>query len=902
MAIQNFLSGGYYGKLGATVGQRWKNKRTIRTYVIPANPRTEVQQANRGKFANAVVFAQMGLQMNYYATVFEDQNFTRWNYRMKVARELKDRGMIDLDLIPLYPTSFVPPTLIQSIKVSSVQGTKHITFTVEGLTSNVDRVLSLMFAIYDENDTFLGYKLYLGYYYASNPGFLEVDVDNISEINKHCYVRAVSNDDVDSATDMIASPRLQVQTTEIDIRDFNTSIKEVQKSLAGITVIFNEVWKGDPTTNNIAIMANFVSNGKETNAYGAKLSLENNNGYCSVTIPFIVTDNQHLPAFPEGSNFIIEKVAYEGSTWKYTKENDTVAYNDTDLSRDFISTISSVSRYGTTFTVTFDETLPTVTTNTLKLAIRAVKNGEWVEEEVTPASISLNEVTFEQSGADNGNIYTFPEGSKIAISGTIIGNGVTYSPNTTTAQSVSNNDLARTFKSNISSISRDNFTYNVVFDETLPTVGTNNLKLTIRAVKNGAWVEEEVAISNISNNIISFISAETTVQQLYAFPEGSTIKVEGTITSNGVTYTSSLQLAQKVSNDDLNRHFYSVISSVSRSETTFSINFERVLPTATSNNLTIKIKAVKNGVWVEEEVTIASISGNVITFKQLGATNQDIYAFPEGSNITISGAIIGNGVTYNAGQSTAQSVSNTDLNRNIAFSPAWNEKSTSNISFTIPFGGTVASANSNMAMVCSGRFDKRDEVTQTFSYVGNGSNLTFTCTGDFKNYPMSTNGDKVIVPQLQFTCNKVTYTLAGGDVNLRNAIKTSNWLNNSLVSKRFTKDTVSGSPLKVTRLNISFTGLVMDGDLVTSINWVTSVTNVNSANLRPYDQSVSNDNLDPNNAELYVNADFDEGDSNNTVSANSVVNYATSNNTIAYKGITYNLPTAPARLSGYITT
>lgn len=902
MAIQNFLSGGYYGKLGATVGQRWKNKRTIRTYVIPSNPRTEVQQANRGKFANAVVFAQMGLQMNYYATIFEDPNFTRWNYRMKVARELKDRGMLDLDLIPLYPNSFVPPTLIKSIKVSGVQGTKHITFTVEGLTSNVDRVLSLMFAIYDENDTFLGYKLYLGYYYASNPGFLEVDVDDISEINKHCYVRAVSNDDVDSATDMIASPRLQVQTTEIDIRDFNTSIKEVQKSLAGITVIFDEMWKGDPTTNNIAIMANFVSNGKETNAYGAKLSLENNNGYCSVTIPFIVTDNQHLPAFPEGSNFIIEKVAYEGSTWKYTKENDTVAYNDTDLSRDFVSTISSVSRYGTTFTVVFDETLPIVTTDTLKLAIRAVKNGEWVEEEVTPASISLNEVTFEQSGADNGNIYAFPEGSTIKVTGTIIGNGVTYTPNTTTAQSVRNDDLARTFKSNISSISKDNITYNVAFDEKLPTVGTNNLKLTVRAVKNGAWVEEEVAISNISANIISFIPAEITAQQLYAFPEGSTIKVEGTITNNGVTYTSSLQLAQKVSNNDLNRNFFSVISSVSRSGTTFSINFERVLPTATSNTLTIKIKAVKNGVWVEEEVTIASISGNVITFEQSSATNQNIYAFPEGSTITISGEIIGNGVSYRASQDTAQSVSNTDLSRNIAFSPAWNAESTSAISFTIPFGGTVANANSNMAIICSGRFDKRDAITQAFSYVGNGSNLTFTCTGDFKDYPMSTNGDKITVPKLQFTCNGVTYTLAGGDVNLRNAIKTSNWLSNSLVSKRFTKDTVSGSPIKVTRLNISFAGLVMDSDLVTSINWVESVNNVNSVALKPYDQSVTNDNLDPNNAELYVNADFDEEDSNNKVSGNSVVNYATSNNIITYKGITYNLPTAPARLSGYITT
>ena len=902
MAIQNFLSGGYYGKLGATVGQRWKNKRTIRTYVIPANPRTEVQQANRGKFANAVVFAQMGLQMNYYATVFEDPNFTRWNYRMKVARELKDRGMLDLDLIPLYPTSFVPPTLIQNIKVSGVQGTKHITFTVEGLTSNVDRVLSLMFAIYDENDTFLGYKLYLGYYYASNPGFLEVDVDDISEINKHCYVRAVSNDDVDSATDMIASPRLQVQTTEIEIRDFNTSIKEVQKSLAGITVIFNEMWKGDPITNNIAIMANFVSNGKETNAYGAKLSLENNNGYCSVTIPFIVTDNQHLPAFPEGSNFIIEKVAYEGSTWKYTKENDTVAYNDTDLSRDFVSTISSVSRYGTAFTVTFDETLPIVTTNTLKLAIRAVKNGEWVEEEVTPTSISLNEVTFEQSGADNGNIYAFPEGSTIKVTGTIIGNGVTYSPNTTTAQSVSNNDLARTFKSNISSISRNNKVYSIVFDEKLPTVGTNNLKVTVYAVKRGEWVTEEITISEISDNVIKFDLESYSLRDCYAFPEGSTIKIEGTITNNGVTYTSSLQLAQKISNDDLERPFYCNISSISRSGTTFSINVGTLLPYVTTNNLTITIKAVKNGIWVTENVTITRVSDNIITFEQSGAANQNIYAFPEGSTITISGTIIGNGVTYLPNVTTAQSVSNTDLSRNIAFSPSWDAKSTSAISFTIPFGGTVKSANSNMAMICSGRFDKRDAITQAFSYVGNGSKLTFTCTGDFKNYPMSTNGDKITIPQLQFTCNGVTYKLTGGVVNLRNAIKTSNWLSNSLVSKRFTKDTISGSPLKVTRLNISFTGLVMDGDLVTSINWVTSVTNVNSVNLKPYDQSVSNDNVNPNNAELYVNAEFDEGDSNNAVSANSVVNYATSNNTIAYKGITYSLPTAPARLSGYITT
>lgn len=337
MAIQNFLSGGYYGKLGATVGQRWKNKRTIRTYVKPANPRTEVQQANRNRFANAVTFAQMGMQMNYYATVFVDPNFTHWNYRMKVARELRNQGLTGLDLIPLYPTSFVPPILIQNIKISGVQGQKHITFSTIGLNYNTDRVLSLMFAIYNENDAFLGYKLYLGYYYASNPGYLEVDVDDIAEINTHCFVRVVSNDDTDSTVDMIASPNLAVEQGSKEIRDFNTAIREVQKSAAGIKVIFEEHWKGTPTENEITITANFISNGASATATATSTTLENENGYCSVLIPFATSDSQHLPAFPNGSSFVVTSVTYGGSTWQFVKENDTVQYSDADLTR----TISS---------------------------------------------------------------------------------------------------------------------------------------------------------------------------------------------------------------------------------------------------------------------------------------------------------------------------------------------------------------------------------------------------------------------------------------------------------------------------------------------------------------------------------------------------------------------------------
>ena len=359
MAIQNFLSGGYYGKLGATVGQRWKNKRTIRTYVKPANPRTEVQQANRNKFANAVTFAQMGMQMNYYATVFDDPNFTHWNYRMKVARELRNQGLSNLDLIPLYPTSFVPPTLIQSVEVSGIQGQKHITFAVENLNGNSNRVLSLMFALYDENDVFLGYKLYLGYYYASKPGLLEVDVDSVSEINSHCFVRMVTNDDINSLTDMIASPNLKIKQSGPETRAFNTAIREVQKSPAGIKVIFEEPWKDAPTVNTITITANFISNGANANATATSAPLVNENGYCSVLVPFVTSDNQHLPALPSGSNFVISTVDYEGATWVYTKTDDTIAYSDADLTRTINSspTWDSTSVNDIAFTIPFGGTV-----------------------------------------------------------------------------------------------------------------------------------------------------------------------------------------------------------------------------------------------------------------------------------------------------------------------------------------------------------------------------------------------------------------------------------------------------------------------------------------------------------------------------------------------------------------
>ena len=333
MAKQNFLSGGFYGKLGAMVGQRWKNKRTIRTYVIPKNPNTPEQKRNRNNFAGAVQFAQMGMQMNYYCTLFDVPQFTKWNYRMSIARNLKFAGMTDLNLIPLYPTSFTPPLMLTEIKLHSKSGKKHITFSVPQLVSTEDRVFSMMFALYNEQSLFRGYKLYLGYYYKDNPQFLEVDVDDVEEINSNCFVRLVTNDDQNSLHDMIASAKLAVQTNEIDQHEFNCNVSMVSKTVSGIKITFAEPWKENPTVNTVSLTVSFVSDGQRKAVSVSDGTLENNNGLCSVSVPYATYYNQDLPAFPEGSLISGVNVRYEGDLYEITLTNGSSSYSDADITR-----------------------------------------------------------------------------------------------------------------------------------------------------------------------------------------------------------------------------------------------------------------------------------------------------------------------------------------------------------------------------------------------------------------------------------------------------------------------------------------------------------------------------------------------------------------------------------------
>lgn len=75
MGKLNILKAAYYGKVGETVGAKWKNKNTVRVLTIPSNPNTMAQQTVRTGFKD----------ISKFVALFADQ--------IKTMSALNTRGM-----------------------------------------------------------------------------------------------------------------------------------------------------------------------------------------------------------------------------------------------------------------------------------------------------------------------------------------------------------------------------------------------------------------------------------------------------------------------------------------------------------------------------------------------------------------------------------------------------------------------------------------------------------------------------------------------------------------------------------------------------------------------------------------------------------------------------------------
>lgn len=537
MAKQNFLSGGYYGKLGMTVGQRWKNIRTIRSYVIPHNPRTEEQQKNRGKFGDCVFYAQVGMQLNYKAPCFNLPNITIWNARMSTARALQDLGLEELERFPLYPVDFAVPYTIASANITEKIDDTHISVTVDGDLPEAERVLTMVLLLPGTEDWKERLAVCVGANSEEDFKTFTFQLPEDLTLSEGMQCRFISCDDVDSTTDLIASSQIEISYTPVDEHEFDTSIRSFTRNGSVFTLTFNEPYQNGTNTVTISRLL-CVRNGVQGLVTVPSATLVNNGGYFAMVFDCGETKSQNIWAFPSGSAMQIASISSRSSSVIATAENKSFALSNDDLSRTYDNRISSVTREGDTFTFAYATTAPTSTSGSGNITIHAVSKGVFVDLTTTSFHATKDSITFTQSRTDEEEIYAFPSGSTFTENLTRVSHGVTYSPEYTTAQALSNaSDLVRSISSQPSMSLQSG--QNIISFQNLNLTSRSASAITLNTKHNKAFFNQTGNYSwqyDIANGAIELYTVDDD-SIMFAF-KGSYFMGSTSISgiANGVTY------------------------------------------------------------------------------------------------------------------------------------------------------------------------------------------------------------------------------------------------------------------------------------------------------------------------------------------------------------------------------
>ena len=135
MGFQNFIDGGFIGKVGNVVGQRWKDKRMIRSYVKGTQPNTPAQLESRELFRQANKLAQQAMNINGHTGIWDDSKTPEYAQRVGLAYKRLRAGMPPEQALPLYPEGYNPPQDLQITAVSINPQGNTVTLQLTDFTS-----------------------------------------------------------------------------------------------------------------------------------------------------------------------------------------------------------------------------------------------------------------------------------------------------------------------------------------------------------------------------------------------------------------------------------------------------------------------------------------------------------------------------------------------------------------------------------------------------------------------------------------------------------------------------------------------------------------------------------------------------------------------------------------------
>ena len=637
MAKQNFIGGGYYGKLGNTVGQRWKNKRTIRSYVIPRNPRTDVQQANRARFKNLVPYAQLGMSANKGATVFIKENITEWQARMSACSYFNSLGYNELDLVPLYPADYVAPYVVSIVKRTNKTKDAFQYLEVVGTLPNNTRSVTVLAKYVQGAEKPSEVYLFEGVFEQYEDYNLKVSIPAGLELTEATKVRIISRDDVNSTTDMIASAMINVSKPDITYIDFDTSVTAITHVGATYSILTNQNFM-EGTTVATGITVKSVVRGQWQTYDLTGVSIVNDGGKAKLVGELSNYDANNIPAFAGGSQVYFGSISISNTSYVISASAVTENYSDEDLTRNasvtFEKDTGTTLAVGALFSFGVSGTSATLATGVnCTLAYNA-------------PSLSVENATVVASVADTGNgtmtikstktnaDYHCIQGCSLVIPAfTIKVLGVTYNVSGGTIANYTNNaeKVPVTFNTAISSVSHSGATYTIKTAQKWLDGSASVASAEVKSVVRGEWQTRSLTGISIANNggyvTITGALSNYDANNVPAFASGSSINLGEISLVTDVYNITASESANSYNDADLTRSAkvtYRVDSSTQNAfRLTFSFGGSNAM-TALSSGITCSLCSNRLGITNVYDDISATVSGLNSSTREITTTARAI--------------------------------------------------------------------------------------------------------------------------------------------------------------------------------------------------------------------------------------------------------------------------------------
>lgn len=149
MGKMNLLKANWTGKVGETVGSKWKGTSTIRTYTKPSNPDTAKQQTVRGGFGEITSFVARFTDQLRYLSALQTRNMSVRNAIIKLNAEMVSSGTLTkADLLISKGGLQKPAGFTATASATGVS----VSWTAPTATNFTDDAIAVIVVVEEEND------------------------------------------------------------------------------------------------------------------------------------------------------------------------------------------------------------------------------------------------------------------------------------------------------------------------------------------------------------------------------------------------------------------------------------------------------------------------------------------------------------------------------------------------------------------------------------------------------------------------------------------------------------------------------------------------------------------------------------------------------------------------------